>query len=114
MDNQYSICQLADLQIDSCRSFEVELPNRTVAGFLVRSGKGEIFAYENSCPHTGVQLNWQPDQFLDITGHFIQCGVHGALFQIYDGRCIRGPCLGQSLRTLQLNVSDGVIWCEIS
>ncbi|MCB1774790.1 MAG: Rieske 2Fe-2S domain-containing protein [Gammaproteobacteria bacterium] len=71
--------------------------------FVVR--KGEVLAaYLDRCPHTGAPLEWQPHQFLDIDNSFIQCAIHGALFRIDDGYCLRGPCVGQSLEPLGLSV----------
>jgi len=63
--------------------------------------RGQLYCYLNSCPHTGVNLDWMPDQFLDISGELIQCATHGALFSIKTGLCIRGPCLGQSLKAFE-------------
>ena len=76
--------------------------------FVVR--KDEILAaYRNHCPHTGAPLEWLPDQFLDLDNNFIQCAIHGALFRPEDGYCLRGPCVGQSLEPLTLEVVDGRI-----
>lgn len=69
--------------------------------FLIRKD-GQVFGYLNRCPHTGVNLDWQPHQFLDITEGFIQCATHGALFRIEDGYCLRGPCAGQSLESIDV------------
>lgn len=79
-------------------------------GFVVRLSANEYYAYENHCPHTGVPLNWQPDQFYDLDYHYLQCGMHGALFQVYDGLCVRGPCLGQSLTALKIVVEEGTVY----
>lgn len=61
---------------------------------------GQVYLYQNHCPHLGVELNWQKDQFLDIDGALIQCSTHGALFVIEDGLCVAGPCLGQALKAI--------------
>lgn len=80
---------------------------------LVRRGD-EVFAYENSCPHTGVTLNWQPDEFMSFDAAYIQCAMHGALFRIHDGYCVLGPCLGQALRRVVVEVCEGeVLICSI-
>jgi nitrite reductase/ring-hydroxylating ferredoxin subunit len=78
------------------RSFETEVGE---AGVVVHRG-GRLYAYRNRCPHTGVELNWLPGQFLSIDGEHIQCATHGALFRIEDGLCVYGPCSGQSLQPL--------------
>jgi nitrite reductase/ring-hydroxylating ferredoxin subunit len=68
-----------------------------------------IYVYENICPHLGIQLEWQPDEFLDIDASMIQCSSHGALFRIEDGECLLGPCQGQSLIALDFTLVDGQI-----
>lgn len=67
----------------------------------------QVYLYQNHCPHLGVQLNWQEDQFLDIDGALIQCATHGALFLIEDGECVAGPCLGQALRPVPFQIING-------
>jgi nitrite reductase/ring-hydroxylating ferredoxin subunit len=74
--------------------------------FVVRK-EGVLAAYRNRCPHTGAPLEWLPDQFLDLENSFIECALHGALFRPEDGYCLRGPCVGASLESLELEVVDG-------
>lgn len=80
--------------------------------FAVRKN-GELFVYENSCPHLGIQLEWMPDQFLDMDASMIQCSSHGALFRIQDGECLAGPCQGQSLKAIRFALLDGQIKVEL-
>jgi nitrite reductase/ring-hydroxylating ferredoxin subunit len=84
-----------------CVEFTLSRAGERVPCFVLRQGES-LYGYVNSCPHTGVALNWQPGQFLDITGELIQCAMHGALFRIEDGVCLRGPCVGRSLQRLHL------------
>lgn len=88
------------------KSYTVTYGDNTLELFVIHHG-GRYYAYENHCPHTGVSLNWQPDQFLDITEQHIQCATHGALFRIEDGLCEWGPCLGKQLRPLAIEARDG-------
>jgi len=81
--------------------FSITIDKHTLELFVVNF-RGCFYAYENHCPHTGVNLNWQTDQFLDITEQRIQCSTHGALFRINDGLCEWGPCVGQSLRAMNV------------
>lgn len=69
----------------------------------------QLFIYENSCPHLGIQLEWQADEFLDIDASMIQCSSHGALFKIEDGECLLGPCQGQSLTAIDFTLKEGQI-----
>ena len=73
----------------------------------------EYVAYLNCCPHTQVNLNWMPNQFLDIESRFLQCSLHGAIFEPQTGLCIRGPCLGQSLTPLPTVVQGEVVSVDL-
>lgn len=69
---------------------------RALPVILVRAG-GMVTAYLNSCPHAGVRLDWRPDDFLDYTGDYLLCSMHGALFEPSSGVCVAGPCRGSRL-----------------
>lgn len=71
---------------------------------------GKVYVYRNSCPHLGVELHWQEDQFLDIEETLIQCATHGALFIIETGECISGPCNGRQLEAVPTIVEQGKLY----
>ncbi|MCL6271762.1 Rieske (2Fe-2S) protein [Sansalvadorimonas sp. 2012CJ34-2] len=77
--------------------------------FVVRYD-GQIFVYANNCPHLGVNLEWEPDRFLDKEDRLIQCCMHGALFRIEDGECLSGPCVGDSLTPVPHEIKDNTIY----
>ena len=79
---------------------------------LVRR-EGQVFAYRNRCPHRGIPLEWQADQFLDVSASLIQCATHGALFLIESGECVAGPCAGESLEALACREQDDGIWVAL-
>lgn len=81
--------------------------------FAVRKD-GRLHAYRNRCPHRGIPLEWQPDQFLDVSASLIQCATHGALFLIDSGECVAGPCAGQSLEAIAIHEDDQAIWVELN
>jgi len=89
-------------------SKEVPLDDGRTSICLVRKNE-TIYAYINSCPHTGSPLNWTGDQFLTRDGDMIQCAVHGALFRITDGLCVWGPCLHQRLTAVATVIHGGDI-----
>ncbi len=80
--------------------------------FAVRKD-GHVYAYQNRCPHRGVPLEWQPDQFLDSSRSLIQCAIHGALFLIDSGECVTGPCEGESLNALDCREDASGIWVAL-
>jgi len=113
MSTQRIICDLNDIEDGSARGFEFGEGDLAQEIVLVRQGMA-VYAYKNSCPHTGVSMNWQPDQFLDSAGQYIQCSVHGALFRIEDGYCVRGPCAGNTLTMIPTSLQGNKIVCEIA
>lgn len=104
----YLLCAADELGEQQTKGFELECAGKPLSLFVVRQN-GRLYAYRNRCPHTGAPLEWQPDQFLDYCDQFIQCSIHGALFQINDGYCLRGPCLGASLSALEVTEENGKI-----
>ncbi|MGE8353305.1 MAG: Rieske (2Fe-2S) protein [Pseudomonas protegens] len=80
--------------------------------FAVRR-EGQAYVYANHCPHRGVPLEWQPDQFLDPSASLIQCATHGALFLIESGECVAGPCSGQFLRAIDCEEDSQGIWVDL-
>ena len=77
--------------------------------FLVRKG-GKIFAFLNWCPHNQVLIDQIPNKFFNAEKTYIQCSKHGALFQIEDGLCVEGPCEGEYLKSLNIEVENGIIF----
>ena len=71
--------------------------------------EGNYHAYINWCPHLGVSLNYEQNQFLDSEKTFIVCANHGALFDIASGACFAGPCTGKHLLPIPCEArEDGV------
>lgn len=95
----FLLCQLEQLVEGKSRGFQ----RNGIAIVAVRKNQ-QVYAYVNRCPHRGIPLEWQPDDFLDYSAEFIQCATHGALFSISSGECIAGPCVGQGLEPLQVSI----------
>lgn len=101
------LCAFDDLADPGAKGFKVE------SGLIIAVRWGErVFGWINSCPHVGVPLNLEPDQFFDFTGHYLLCSYHGAIFVPTTGQCIRGPCKGQSLRPFALAIRNGNVVAE--
>lgn len=103
------LCELEQIDDQSARAFEIG----ETAIFIVRRDQ-DLFAYKNSCPHRGVRLEWEPDQFLDYEKQYIQCATHGALFKINDGECVAGPCAGKHLEPISCSLIDGKIHLDLN
>jgi len=103
------ICEAHEVSDPGCYEFSLQVNSGELEGFIVH-WRGRWFAYRNHCPHTGVNLNWQPHQFFDYENRLLQCSLHGALFAPDTGLCIHGPCLGDSLQRLPV-VQTGTALC---
>jgi len=75
---------------------------------LHREG-GEVRAWLNVCPHAGRRLDWSPGQFLKSKDGLLVCAAHGASFELVNGECVAGPCRGEALRDVRVEVRDGAI-----
>jgi nitrite reductase/ring-hydroxylating ferredoxin subunit len=102
------LCRLDDLPEGTTKGFAVERANGRTQIFLV-NWDGVVHGYVNSCPHIGTPLDWLPDRFLSPDDDWILCATHGALFRPDDGYCVFGPCLGESLERVEIEVVDGEI-----
>lgn len=94
--------ELRTLEDPGSRGFELDGER-----FFAVQRDGEVFVYRNQCPHLGVEMEWEPDRFLDHENVLIQCAMHGALFVIDSGECVSGPCLGEALQAIPCRVEDG-------
>lgn len=99
------LCHVEEIAEEQCKGFALADYEQV---FVLRKD-GQLFAYENRCPHLGIPLEMLPDQFLDMEKSFIQCSTHGALFEIDSGLCVAGPCKGASLQKQAFEVIDGRI-----
>jgi nitrite reductase/ring-hydroxylating ferredoxin subunit len=99
------LCQTGELEEYQTREFTVEIGEDSLNFFLLKQD-GAVRAFLNFCPHLGIPLNWQPDEFMSMEGTHIQCSTHGALFQLEDGYCFSGPCRGESLTPLNIDIND--------
>jgi nitrite reductase/ring-hydroxylating ferredoxin subunit len=98
------LCEPTDIPEDSAKSFR-----QGKTPFFVVHRDGLYTAFVNWCPHLGIDLNYEPDKFLDMDNTFILCANHGALFETATGKCLSGPCAGQSLIPIPCEIrADGL------
>lgn len=109
----YAICRFSDVPSQRAVGFQLMVLDddgmpRPWPIVIVRWGK-QVFGYVNRCPHHGVNLDWERNQFLDASGTRLLCGKHGSTFELGTGTCADGPCKGQGLTPVALAVLDGDI-----
>lgn len=106
LDTERVLCAVDDLAETPCLGFRVGEGPWPLAGFVVRKGNA-IRAYQNRCPHAGHPLDLKPGQFLTPDHSLLVCSSHGALFEIDTGYCVDGPCAGESLLSIPIELVGG-------
>ena len=106
-----TLCELQDLPARGARGFSVAGPGSTRV--VVFQEHSKLSAYLNSCPHTGVPLDWAPNVFMDSEDKYLQCATHGALFVPETGKCVAGPCIGDRLRAVPVRVVYSTIQVDL-
>jgi nitrite reductase/ring-hydroxylating ferredoxin subunit len=108
--SRWRLCHVDALEEGSARGFGPESPRRDRL-FLVKH-EGQLHAWLNDCPHwPGSPMAWRRDGYLNSTATRIVCNGHGAEFDIASGHCTLGPCLGQSLTPISLEI-DAQGWAH--
>lgn len=100
-DTAQWLCDFDDLYDGQSRGFDPDGKGRDTI-FIVRRGQ-KVFAWRNACPHYDrARMAWKKDEFLNADRSAIVCGAHGALFDIENGECFRGPALGKKLKKVDI------------
>jgi nitrite reductase/ring-hydroxylating ferredoxin subunit len=109
----FYLCRSSDL-LDSGLAvpFEVHFAGQKNAAFAVRY-QGQVYAYLNRCSHVPMEMDYQPNQFFDLTGQWLMCATHGATYAPQTGRCLMGPCRG-GLEKIAMSEVDGMVYWHTS
>ena len=106
-----ALCRVEDLRDGHSRGFDPLGEGRDTM-FIVRQGD-RLVAWRNNCPHyDNARMAWKKDEFLNADRDRIVCGAHGALFEIDSGVCVQGPCLGDKLIPVALDIRDGEVFLD--
>lgn len=96
------LCHLSELPDGGSRGFD---PRHTGQDTMLIVRQGErVFAWADRCPHHGTPMAWRKNAYLNAAGDRIVCAAHGAQFTIDTGLCTLGPCRGDSLTAIGLQI----------
>ena len=110
--NRIKIARVENVVEGGTLKFPFSRDGRPAEGFLARF-QGNLVAYENQCRHHPVHLDFETGRFFTPEGgHFI-CQTHNAIYEPLTGLCVRGPCEGESLKRLEIQVIEGEVWLEV-
>lgn len=110
MTERISLCKSTNL-LDSAAAvaFQVSYCGLSCAAFAIRY-QGQVYAYLNRCSHVPMEMDYQPNQFFDMTGHWLMCATHGAMYSPQTGQCRMGPCRGGLIKIEASEFDDDVYW----
>ena len=104
-----ALLRLEAMAPGSLHEVEAVLDGDAESLIVHRDAAGDVRAWLNVCPHAGRRLDWAPGKFLKSKEGHLVCAAHGASFELARGDCIAGPCRGDSLRAVAVEVRDGQV-----
>jgi nitrite reductase/ring-hydroxylating ferredoxin subunit len=102
------LARLADLPDPGAAALTFHVAGAYFSILLARRG-ARVLAYENRCPHAGYPLQRADGRVLVQEGRYLVCGAHGASFMLDTGACAGGPCNGEPLAPLAIELCDGAV-----
>ena len=102
------LCRVGDIPDGDAIAVACEVNGETLNLIVTRSGQ-DVYCYHNECPHQGRRLDWAPGRFLKSKDGLLVCAVHGASFETVGGECVAGPCRGDHLRAVPVEIRDGQV-----
>ena len=109
LDADAKLCALEDIADNDAFGMVACIEGKQRNIFVVWRGDA-AYAYINWCPHAQLLLDQVPGKFFEPEHKYIRCGMHAATFQVEDGLCIQGPCEGESLKSIKIEIQDGAIY----
>lgn len=107
-DDPVTLAALSGIEDGGFAEAEAEIDGTPESLILHRDGEA-VRAWLNVCPHAGRRLDWAPGRFLKSKDGLLVCAVHGASFELQRGECVAGPCRGDCLRAVAVEVRDGAV-----
>ena len=105
-------CTVDSLVLREAKTFNFGKKPDDFEIFIVNLDNSKFYAYLNNCPHQNIPLDLKPGIFLNRDKSAIQCSTHGALFNIKNGLCFRGPCIGKYLISIPILIKENMVYFE--
>ena len=109
-----ALARIAQIEDGGFLEVEAMLDGGDAESLILHRDGDAVRAWLNVCPHAGRRLDWAPGRFLKSKAGELVCAVHGATFELQDGVCVAGPCRGDSLRAVAVEIVDGKVCLRTS
>ena len=103
------ICKTSDLGNNASVKFKVPAERFDREAFVIKYGD-TYKAFFNECPHIGLALDFDDNDFFSTDSTKLVCNNHSAEFNPNDGHCTAGPCMDSSLKPIAINIEDGEVY----
>ena len=103
------ITSLTELRAKKAIKFSYRQEGISREGFVALF-EGQVVAYENVCRHVPITLDYGDARFFNSKETHFVCQTHGATYEPRSGECIAGPCVGASLKRLEVEVIGEDVW----
>jgi nitrite reductase/ring-hydroxylating ferredoxin subunit len=107
-DDPRRIVALDVVPTDSTLVFEARDGRRGINCILHRAGDA-VVAWRNSCPHQ-PEVPLDPGRGAIVRGDRLVCHKHGAQFEREGGVCTHGPCAGDALDGIAVEIRDSDVY----
>lgn len=108
----HRLAEIKDIEAGTWYEFNLQTDSALVSLMLLFQDD-KYTAFKNFCPHQGRRMNYSLGKFLITAEGNLVCPAHGAEFKPDDGLCINGPCLGESLETIHIQLNEDSIFAII-
>ena len=102
------VAQVNEVQPGAVKKFWLICQQYRLDAILIND-QGNYYAYVNRCRHMPTPLDFVRDEFFSEDGRYLQCYTHGALYEFASGLCVSGPCKGESLYRLPVQIDRGEV-----
>jgi nitrite reductase/ring-hydroxylating ferredoxin subunit len=109
--SRQKIARVSELPEGQAVKFEFTRKDKPTEGFVARY-QDKLIAYENRCRHLPLSLDYGDGKFFSSDGNHFVCQNHNALYEPLTGLCVRGPCEGESLKPLEIEIIQDEVWLK--
>jgi nitrite reductase/ring-hydroxylating ferredoxin subunit len=102
------VARVNELQPGTVKKFWLICQKYRLDAILIND-RGNYYAYVNRCRHMPTPLDFVRDEFFSDDRRYLQCYTHGALYEFASGLCVSGPCKGESLYRLPVQIDRGEV-----
>lgn len=103
------ICAASELSENKSIKFIIPGNKFDRDGFVIHKD-GKLHAYYNECPHIGIALDWNDNDFFSLDLKSLVCKNHGAEFVPQSGKCTAGPCVGANLKPIDVMIENNEVF----